>query len=204
LTRELGTETDTEVKPAETALQQTGTAQAVQSDQTVRTAPAEQTAEAAPARQALAARIIEQISSQMTQTREVSTLQVELNPKFLGKIQLVIEAGAEGMTAKLRSENGTVRSLLNEHIADLRNTLREAGINMKDIEVTESRVGTELSDRHRPQEGFETAGETKSKSGGISEISASAGEEGTGPAMTAYATGRVTGSGSQSQFDYRA
>ncbi|MCL2002688.1 MAG: flagellar hook-length control protein FliK [Oscillospiraceae bacterium] len=164
--------------------------------------PTAPTAETAPARQVLAARIIDQITSQTTAAKDVSMLQMELNPKFLGKIQLVIESTAEGITAKLKSDNGAVRSLLNEHIADLRNSLKEAGINMRDIEVTESRIGTELSDRRREQRGTETAGESKSKVGGISAVTASREPEAGEPVRAAYTTGRV--SGAESQFDYRA
>jgi flagellar hook-length control protein FliK len=189
-------------KPVEAAAPQTGSAQPAQIGQTIQAVQAEQTEAPAPARQILAEKIIDQISAQMAQSRDVSTIQMELNPKFLGKIQLVIEATAEGITAKLRSENGAVRSLLNEHIADLRNSLKEAGVNMKDIEVTESRIGTELSDRRSPQENFETAGEKKSKVGGISSLKASNTPEHTEPHRAAYATGRVAGT--ESQFDYMA
>jgi hypothetical protein len=167
------------------------------------TAQPSQTAETAPARQILAERIIDQIAAQAAKTQDVSVLQMELNPKFLGKIQLVIEATAEGMTAKLRSDNGSVRSLLNENLAELRNSLRDAGINMKDLEITEPRISTYLSDRRSQQGGAETAEQMNGKKGKIPAIAATE-ETGRPEPPAAYTIGRVSGYTDDSQFDYRA
>ena len=162
-----------------------------------------QPAETPPARQVLAARIIDQIAGQVAKPQDVSVLQMELHPKFLGKIQLIIEATEQGMTARLKSDNQTVRSLLNENLAELKTSLKDAGISMKDIEVTETRVNTQLSDRRSRQDNAEEAGD-RNQSGRIGRlraITAAAEAESAGPVTAAYDIGRVSG---DSRFDYRA
>jgi flagellar hook-length control protein FliK len=158
-----------------------------------------------PARQVLAERVIEQITAQASKPLDVSVLQMELHPKFLGRIQLVIEATAEGLSAKLRSDNGATRSLLNEHIAELRNSLKEAGINMKEIEIAEPRVGTQLTDR-QPQKSFaEEAAERESgKIGALPSVSGGHRQTAGEPAAAAYSIGRVYEPLGNSSFDYRA
>jgi flagellar hook-length control protein FliK len=108
------------------------------------------------------------------------------------------------LTARLKSDNGTVRTLLTEHLAELRNSLKDAGVNMKDLEVTQPRIGTELSGRQHKHDGAETAGERNSKIGGISAITENAEPAGGELVTAAYATGRVTEIEDGSQFDYRA
>jgi hypothetical protein len=162
---------------------------------------------AEPVRQVLAGRIIDQIAAQAAKPQDISVLQMELHPKFLGRIQLVLEATVEGMTARLRSDNGAVRSLLNENLAELRNALRDAGINMKDVEVTESRIGAQLADRqHRRDDAGAFA--NRKDSVRIASVAAltAADEAAEGERIeTAYATGRVSGGYADgSRFDYRA
>ena len=192
-----------EEEPFDTTAGETNTETAAvpqQPVQPVQAAKIQQTAETAPVRQIAAERIIDQITAQAAKA-DVSMIQMELNPKFLGRIHLVIEASAGGMIARLRSDNGAVRSLLGEHIVELKASLKEAGINMKDIEITESRVSTQLSDRRFQQNTAEQAGEQQTKIKGLPSITAADQTEDAEPAITAYATGRVSG---DSQFDYRA
>jgi flagellar hook-length control protein FliK len=168
--------------------------------QPIQTADTAQPEQAAPVRQIAAEKIISQITAQAAKA-DVSMIQMELNPKFLGRIHLVIEAAAGGLTAKLRSDNGAVRSLLGEHLVELKASLKEAGINMKEIEITEARVSTQLSDRRFQQNTAEQAGEQQTKIKGLTPITAAGQTEDAEPIITAYATGRVSG---DSQFDYRA
>jgi hypothetical protein len=75
---------------------------------------------------------------------------------------------------------------------------------MKDIEVAESHIGTQLSDRHSRQDNGAFAEEYKVKDGKIPSIAAiqQAGEAEPEPAV--YAQGNVTGYTESTQFDYRA
>lgn len=194
-------QTETEIKPAEAqkgkaALPAEELVQSTQQPQA--TQQATQTSDAVPARQVLADKIIDQIMTQVTQTQDATVLHMELNPKLLGKIQLVLEAGADGITARIKSDNEAVRSLLGENITELRNALKDAGINMKDISVTETRVRADLSgERHENPQAQQSRDSIKP----IRMGALSAEPEWTETSIPLYATGRV--SGGEAQFDYR-
>ncbi len=175
------------------------------SQQTQAPARAEQAVADNPpaARQVLAKDIISQIVQNTAQPRETSVLQMELHPKFLGKIEILLEAAGGSITAKLKSDNGAVRSLLNENIAELRDALKQAGINMKDVEVTETAIRAGLSDRQYQR--HEQASETQhsAKPIRIMPFAVNAAEE-IEPLSAMYETGRVASPGSDTMFDYRA
>jgi flagellar hook-length control protein FliK len=156
------------------------------------------------AKQIMAERIIEQIISQTARAQDISVLTMELQPKFLGKIQLIIAATADGMTARLSSDNGATRSILNEHLAELKTALREAGITMKDVEVSETRVGTQLSDRHSQQDNGAFAEEQKPGAPGKASSIMTIGKAEEAEQAAVYTQGRVTGHMEDTQFDYRA
>jgi len=99
-----------------------------------------------PAREAMTRSILDQIAQHAArQTGNVQTLSIELAPKFLGKISLVLTAAADGIVAKIRSESDAVRSLLSANLEALKLTLKDAGIHMKNIEVTEQNIGWDLA-----------------------------------------------------------
>ncbi|MDR1692638.1 MAG: flagellar hook-length control protein FliK [Oscillospiraceae bacterium] len=154
-----------------------------------------------PARQVLAKEIIAQIVQYSQQPRESTVLQMELHPKFLGKIEILLESSGGGITAKLKSDNGAVRSLLNENIAELRDTLRQAGINMKDVEITESKLHFGFSDRQYQRQDEARQARQGHKPVRIQSLAAVAAEE-TETVTAAYETGRVAST--DTAFDYRA
>jgi hypothetical protein len=195
------TETDAGT-PLQTAPVQSASAQPAQPAQSA--APVETHQGADVAKQILAERIIEQIAGQASRTQDVSVLYMELKPRFLGSIQLILEATADGMTARLRSDNGLTRFALNEHLSELKNALKEAGINMKDIEISETRIGTQLSDRSFQQDNGAFAEENQTKPGKLPAIASMNQLENAEPEPAVYAPGPVSGYTDGATFDYRA
>lgn len=83
--------------------------------------------------------MIEQIKTGKTEKGD--SIEIQLKPEFLGRvsIRLVLEGGE--LQAKIRSEDASVRSMLNEQLSSLRDTLSEKGISVAEIEVTHAFEG---------------------------------------------------------------
>lgn len=111
-------------------------------------APTEQPAEFEPVIQRVSvSSVLDQIaeSAALSRSEGVSKLELQLSPEFLGKISVVLTASEDGMTASIKSGSEATRNLLAENITALQNTLRDMGINMKGIEVTQPGIGWDFA-----------------------------------------------------------
>jgi flagellar hook-length control protein FliK len=110
--------------------------------QTVITVPQPQTLEPVQVQmpvieQALGKSLIDQLiqSAAFKQTETTSSLTLQLNPAFLGKLNVIVNATPDGMTAVIRAASDQTRMLLNTYVGELKKTLSDLGIDMKNIEL---------------------------------------------------------------------
>lgn len=85
------------------------------------------------------------------------TLEVTLTPEHLGKISMKLESQEGGMVANIKVENSQVKNALEASIQELRETLQQKGITVKEIHVSvskdEHRGGQEYSgNRNRDED----------------------------------------------------
>ena len=112
--------------------------------------PARQAApapEASPVRQAMTQDIFDQIvkSAELRQADGGTSLELELAPKFLGKLALTLISTEDGIIARIKSGNAAVRSMLSADMPGLLDTLRTSGIDMKHIEIERGDIGWNFS-----------------------------------------------------------
>lgn len=92
-----------------------------------------------------AAQIIRQVveAAALKQSGTLSELTVQLNPEFLGRVNIVISATAQGLNARIQSESDTVRGLLAAHVGELKAALRDMGLDMKNIDIGKGEMARE-------------------------------------------------------------
>ncbi len=119
------------------------------------------------------AQVIRQVvqSAVLAQSRNVSQIRLQLNPEFLGRVEIILTAAAGGMTARIHAQNDTVRGMLAAHVGALQSDLKELGINMKSIDITRSeqdwqmaRDGAGRQDTGREQPRGENGGQDNTDS----------------------------------------
>ncbi len=84
--------------------------------------------------------IISQIVTQarVLNTESLSSVEMQLNPENLGKMILQVVQEDEHITAKITTQNETVREAIQNQLADLRVNLNQQGIKVDAVEVTVS------------------------------------------------------------------
>jgi flagellar hook-length control protein FliK len=92
-----------------------------------------------PARLAEAreARFVDQLADgiQILERTGDAALRLQLHPENLGKIDLRVTSGAEGLRVTLTALQADTRHLLNSHLPDLRQALEQAGINLAGLSI---------------------------------------------------------------------
>ena len=83
--------------------------------------------------------IIDQIvqSARMSAGNGTSQLEIQLRPAHLGKVSIVFTSGEEGVTAHIKASSDTTRAILNGGLGELMSGLKDMGVNMKNINVSE-------------------------------------------------------------------
>ncbi len=79
------------------------------------------------------------------QEQGVTSMKLLLNPEFLGPISIVLSMSSEGLKAHITAENGQAHSLLASQIQELTDRMKNAGIDMQSIEVTQSEINWDYS-----------------------------------------------------------
>ncbi|MDL2288046.1 flagellar hook-length control protein FliK [Oscillospiraceae bacterium OttesenSCG-928-F05] len=106
------------------------------------------------------AQVLDQLvqSATLNSQNGVQKMEIMLAPEFLGKVSIVLTATEDGVTAMIRAANDSVRNMLAMNIAELQQGLKDAGINMKNIEIEDpelswdfARDGSSQSDK-QPQD----------------------------------------------------
>ncbi len=88
---------------------------------------------------------IVQSASLNQQVSGVSQMQIQLNPAFLGRVNIILTATADGVTAQIRAQNDAVRGILAGGLTQLQDALKDMGLNMKSVDVTGSELGWDFS-----------------------------------------------------------
>lgn len=104
----------------------------------------------------IANQIIERIRVQVT--ADHASMELQLNPEHLGKVNLSVQAKNGMMTAQFVVENEISKEAIESQLQTLRNTLNEQGIKVEAIEVTVSSHTFEQNDNETSKE---TAGEDR-------------------------------------------
>ena len=72
---------------------------------------------------------------EMMQNDSKSTMTIQLNPEFLGKVALEVSVDAAGLHVKINAEDSGVRSMINGQLATLIDSLEHKGIEVVEVEV---------------------------------------------------------------------
>lgn len=82
--------------------------------------------------------LINQISSQIRAVidNETQSLQMQLHPQSLGRLNVELISKAGQLTAQFEAENASVKAALETRIAELKETLEQRGVRVESVEVT--------------------------------------------------------------------
>jgi len=72
---------------------------------------------------------------EMMQNDTKSTMTIQLNPEFLGKVALEVAVDAAGLHVKINAEDSGVRSMINGQLTTLIESLENKGIEVVEVEV---------------------------------------------------------------------
>jgi len=93
---------------------------------------------------------------EMMQNDSKSTMTIQLNPEFLGKVALEVSVDAAGLHVKINAEDSGVRSMINGQLATLIESLEHKGIEVVGVEVTYT--GVNYGTFQDPREGGQPQG----------------------------------------------
>jgi hypothetical protein len=85
----------------------------------------------------LPAHVLNQVGRQIVRARlsDASEVRFQLKPPHLGRIQLTIDQGPEGLKVTVITEHQAARDMLTAHAAELRAALQEQGIQLAKVDV---------------------------------------------------------------------
>ena len=94
-------------------------------------------ASAAASEPSLPVHVLNQVGRQIVRARlsDASDFRFQLKPPHLGRIQLTIDQGPEGLEVTVITEQQAARDMLTAHTADLRAALQEQGIQLAKVDV---------------------------------------------------------------------
>jgi len=72
---------------------------------------------------------------ELMQNDTKSTMTIQLNPEFLGKVALEVAVDAAGLHVKINAEDNNVRSMINGQLATLLESLENKGLAVAEVEV---------------------------------------------------------------------
>ena len=88
---------------------------------------------------------------EMMQNDSKSTMTIQLNPEFLGKVALEVAVDAAGLHVKINAEDSGVRSMINGQLTTLIESLENKGIEVVEVEV--AYTGLNYGSLKDPREG---------------------------------------------------
>ena len=74
-----------------------------------------------------------------------TAMQFTLTPEALGELQILLVHDADGLTARIRVPDDRVDNMLNIGLQDLASSLKEMGVNVKNIEITQADLGWDFT-----------------------------------------------------------
>jgi len=72
---------------------------------------------------------------ELMQNESKSTMTIQLNPEFLGKVALEVAVDAAGLHVKINAEDSNVRSMINGQLTSLLESLENKGLAIAEVEV---------------------------------------------------------------------
>jgi len=93
---------------------------------------------------------------EMMQSDTKSTMTIQLNPEFLGRVALEVAVDAAGLHVKINAEDSGIRSMINGHLTTLIEALEHKGIEVVEVEV--AYTGTNLGTHQDSREGASRQG----------------------------------------------
>lgn len=109
----------------------------------------------------IANQIIEQIKVVVSQDH--TSMELQLNPENLGKVNLSIQSKDGMMTAQFVVENELTKEAIESQMFTLKNTLEQQGIKVENIEVTVANYSFEQSGQADTQKDHGQQGNTTSR-----------------------------------------
>lgn len=103
--------------------------------------------------------LIQQIAEhvKVSISQESSSMEMQLNPENLGKIYLQVSAKEGSVHATIAAQNEAVKAALESQVADLKESLNQAGVKVDAVEVTvashEFEKNLEQNERRQQEEG---------------------------------------------------
>ncbi len=139
------------------------------------TAGAAATTEPARLAEAHQIHVLQQVSDGIASLARIgqNTLRLQLFPENLGKIDLRMTIGKDGLQVTLSTDAPVTGSMLSQHLAELRTTLADAGVNLAGLSVNTGDAGGQYatnqrqaanSQPHVPQHGALSADQTPEES----------------------------------------
>ncbi|MBM7555342.1 flagellar hook-length control protein FliK [Halanaerobacter jeridensis] len=86
--------------------------------------------------------------------KQGNKITMQLEPEFLGKIQMKIGVENGSVTAKILAENNGVKDLLNGNLTKLKTTLEQKGIEIDQFDVSVGYQEEELAEQNQSQQDF--------------------------------------------------
>ena len=86
--------------------------------------------------------------------KQGNKITMQLEPEFLGKIQMKVGVENGSVTAKILAENNGVKDLLNGNLTKLKSTLEQKGIEIDQFDVSVGYQEEELAEQNNPQQDF--------------------------------------------------
>ena len=96
---------------------------------------------------------------EMMQSDTKSTMTIQLNPEFLGKVELEVAVDTAGLHVRINAEDSGVRSMINGQLAALIESLESKGIEVVEVEVVYT--GINYGAFQDPREGEEQQGKQR-------------------------------------------
>ena len=109
----------------------------------------------------IANQIIEQIK--VVVRRDQTSMELQLNPEHLGKVNLSLQSKDGAMTAQFVVENELTKEAIESQMFTLKNTLEQQGIKVENIEVTVANYSFEQSGQADTQKDHGQQGNTTSR-----------------------------------------
>lgn len=92
------------------------------------------------------ASMIQQIVSAASSRSSAGTVEVFLDPPELGKIEISIDLGDQGLRASLSAERQSTQDMIRRNLSELAQTLEDAGFSDIDLDFSDSRDGADARD----------------------------------------------------------
>lgn len=89
---------------------------------------------------------------QMSTQSDVTEMQIQLKPEFLGKVSIQLSLGADGLQVRIKAEDMNVKSLIASQLSVLSETLSDKGIKINQLEVVYTDVSEQQFDQSQSQQ----------------------------------------------------